>query len=514
MKWISVLAVALNSVALFGSCRVLEAVKVDLSMADPTPCKLERRDVLRTRKSIIGLSLLPSQKADDQVDLLVAFKDGTAAQVPTNELYSTKEERHVKKFLLAPAYGDREDCDTSSLEDVEFSSMAVSICGAGKHHGKSLAKTFFAYHKKGDDFPSASYALRGPGSRWFCQVFPTTPHPLTALHSTSFAQPGSTELAVKSGRFGNLIFMVDYDNNDLLVQVGTTKEDCDNPLVRRHFHKKITAFGSCCYLPFVFLGFENGEIGIYWFKTTDNGCRGKLVCFYLFPAPCGCTGCADAAPVPVGFQLCCAKPVSGKKDPNSKRFDPLEFLSLATVQLNVLYRQQSRCKKDEPVKTFLQSTIITIGENLLTPYSAEYFVLNVCPFKPIVNSEIVDFRVCCGSRLQDVYLIVRSCDGSLRLLQYSLLNGPKFIGQARLPCQSTIKSWTLIPYPSKKLIAREVKSKDDNNLNEFLECLPVERCCALFAFDLPASCNDCERCPPKSGLSLYCCGQRRLTKEV
>jgi hypothetical protein len=492
---------------------------------EPECEKLEHSRLFRTRKQIVGVSVYPSRTVPRDLDVLFAFKDGSAIQVPSSDLNNLKDkrQRHVKKFLLAPAYGDRESCDTSSLEDVEFSTMAVSMCpghmdikrtGLVNLKAKShFGKTFFAYHKKGDDFPSASYALRGPGSKWFCQVFPTTPHPLTTAYSTSFAQPSSSSMSMLNNYYGNLIFMVDYDNNDILVQVGTTKEDCDNPLVRRHFHKKITAFASCCLLPIVFVGFENGDVAIYVFKTQGHGCRGKLVCLSIIPAPCGC-GCCS--PVPVGIQLCCdelkmhndirAKLASGEVSGEQiARILSIGGVTGLGVQATILYRGVGCSGKKNAVKTVLKTIDFGLVATLSSEREIEYNIFYSHGYDPIVNSEIVDFRVCCGSHDSFVFIIVKDCSGQLYLLHYSILHN-KFLAKRRLPCHATIKSWTLVPnfrayFPCKENLSRVIQVPKD-----------LYGCCALFVFDAPPPCTDCDPCPPKSLVVRYCCNCNRYLK--
>lgn len=477
----------------------------ELAPIDPRfGCNLRPHNLLLTRKKIIGVSTLPSFSGVG-TDVIFAFEDGCAIRYDVNDLHQRK--KNFQKFLLAPAYGDDESCNTNSLESVEFDCMSVTMCpgilpreplrdvadiagidGNALRNRNRPGKTFFAYHKKGDSFPSASYAVRGPASRLFCQVFPTTPHPKTLLHCPGFAQPSSSAFSFFDNHHGDLYFMVDYDNNDILVQVGTTLSDCDNPLVRRHFHDKITSFATCCNTPIVFIGFENGNIGIYAFKTIGTGCNGKFVCISVIPPPCGCD-CIP--PVPVGIQLCCdfdgfledvrrAIATEGQEAVRALEASGWKF----KTQITVLYKNHNKCCKAGK-ETLLKSIDLEFAAFIVPFKGIEYTIIDK-RVHPGISNNVIDYRVCCETNELYVFVIVKDCDGRLRLIKYSLRTG-RFVSMVRLPCDVKIRSWTV------------VGSTCNNRL------LGCNDCCALFVFELPPPCDDCERCPPKTGVVAYCC---------
>jgi hypothetical protein len=483
----------------------------------PIPCQLKCSLFKKFRQNIIGINTLSDGR------LLLSQSNG----------YGIEFDGDISKHrtrLLAPAH--KESCSHSE-DSVEFETMSVSTCRtksslpelglestySGYKAEKDVLKTLFDYRVKGDKNPSVAYSTHGPFSKWFCELFPRDKeHPKTLEQSPSVSAISSSLFASLAGKGGNLVFVVDYDKNAILVQVGTSKADCDNPLIIRCFKEKITAFASCCNLPLLFVGFEDGEVHIYMFVSQHHSCHGKLICIKKIPASCSCN---CVSPVPVGIALCCDNPrplyTRGVLESSPSGYGNIG----AKLTASILYRKagykhrkhgdkdssddEHHGKSDE-VKTFIRSIEI---EMVFTNGGSHPVITVRNEYPIIVNSEIIDFRVCCDFSercIPSIYAIVRSCKDRVFLVLYDLRTGA-YKSKALLPCKYNIRAWTVqgcerVRYTiNRPLNEKELVEQPEALLRDY-------GCCAYFIFELPAPCDDCNKCPPKTALARFCCEPR------
>lgn len=488
----------------------LSLVSGDIAIPDPNgrECFLNPHVIKKFKHGLVGINLF----GENYDKILLSERDGHAL------LYDIPTDRIDKRVLLAPAH--KEDCTDS--ESVEFDAMSVSFCPSPKliptaaetlfaeSHGLPLRKrekTLFNYHVVGSDSPSVAYS-DSVNDRFFCEIFPKQEPHLESLAHLPFVGSLSSSLRHSAFAPGDLVFMVDYDKNDVLVQIGTSRGDCDNPLTCRHFHRKITSFASCCVFPVVFVGFEDGEVHAYYFKSHPHSCHGKLICIHKIPAP---ISCKCVPPIPIGIQLCCrsqpleTEPLTGFASSPLTASSSLSQIVNAHILVSILYRKEggdSENNDDSKVKTFLKIEQLDFNFDLLGRRGS---LIGRRQIGTISNSVIESFIVCCPAFRGPayVYTLIRDCDGRVFLALYTIRG--RFLSKRLLPCEAKIVSWTVAPCFRPNILPVYGFEFDPE-----IE-VPIEDncCCAYILFELPPPCDDCERCPPKSAVVRFCCDRRR-----
>lgn len=432
------------------------------AMADP---ELQGKVLYRTKHKVVGIDALGgTAEHQDEGRVVLSFRDGCADLWRTRDLY---EQKHPVRITLTPANQEfkrkRSDRTSSvslsthqeenSHEDnvIGFEYMRISECHGPRNRAD---RYFFEYRMEEGATPKVSYAPRLNGHAQ-CQVYPQN------------MPSDDTRRVSAESHNGKVIWMIDSDY-DLLAHYGTDKEDCCNrPLVHR-LHDKIVSLAACCNGDWVFVGLESGDIVVFSI-AMDIDMRPKISRVCTLPPSCGCN---CQVPIPVQLQVCCS-------------CDTREYKLVALFK---------KCDG----QTFLYYWTLKEGDGMLGSMGTHV--------KPgvVALSEIIDFKICCCLELLYAYLIVKSEDGSLSLVLYSLTDAlnmdmipiATFIAKAKLPCDAKIEAWTLVGYPG--------SSSQCSCSTAGLLAADNHGCCALIAFHVPRPCTTCTPCPPRHIISSYC----------